>query len=82
LIQIAVAFHHHARGNLVGARSLLKRAAKNLGGYPDTFAGIELAELRACITEWEHALADGRPVPPLPRLVVLDDRRLTTDDRC
>jgi predicted metal-dependent hydrolase len=70
LIQVAVALHHHTRGNSVGARSLLKRAAKNLGSYPGNFAGIKLAELLDCIAEWERALADGKPVPPLPRFVV------------
>jgi hypothetical protein len=48
----------------------LKRAAKNLGSYPGNFAGIKLAELLDCIAEWERALADGKPVPPLPRFVV------------
>ncbi|MBZ5706890.1 MAG: DUF309 domain-containing protein [Acidobacteriia bacterium] len=70
LVQIAVALHHHSRGNLVGARSLLKRAAKNLAGYPETFAGIELAELLASLADWERALAGGEPAPPLPKFVV------------
>ena len=70
LIQIAVALHHHTRGNLVGARSLLKRAARNLTGYPETFAGINLAELLNSLADWERALASGEPPPPLPKFVV------------
>jgi predicted metal-dependent hydrolase len=34
LIQLAVALHHHSTGNLVGACSLLDRAALNLSNYP------------------------------------------------
>jgi hypothetical protein len=70
LIQIAVALHHHTRGNPVGARSLLKRAAKNLAACPETYAGLELPDLLDSLAEWERALAGGEPVPPLPRLVV------------
>jgi predicted metal-dependent hydrolase len=68
LIQISVALHHHTRGNRVGAQSLLKRATKNLAGYPKMFAGIEVADLLDSVADWERALADGRPVPPLPQL--------------
>jgi predicted metal-dependent hydrolase len=67
LIQVAVALHHHTRGNLAGARSLMKRAAKNLGGYPKNFAGINLAALLDSVADWERAL--DRQVPlPHPRL--------------
>jgi len=68
LIQIAVAFHHHAHGNLAGARSLLERSRKNLAGYPDGFCGVRLAPLLQSLAEWQRALAEGRPVPPLPQL--------------
>ncbi|MBZ5599857.1 MAG: DUF309 domain-containing protein [Acidobacteriia bacterium] len=70
LIQVAVALHHHTRGNLVGARSLLQRAAKNLAGYPENFAGIQLRDLLGSLADWERALAEGKPAPPLPRFVV------------
>jgi predicted metal-dependent hydrolase len=69
LIQVAVAFHHHSRGNLAGAQSLLLRASKNLGGYPDRYSGIELSSLRESVTEWHQALCENKPVPPLPRLL-------------
>jgi uncharacterized protein len=70
LIQIAVALHHHGKGNLVGARSLLSRASRNLSGYPENFGGIELARLLHSVAQWQDALAEGTPVPPLPRLLV------------
>jgi predicted metal-dependent hydrolase len=70
LIQVAVALHHHSKGNRVGARSLLGRAARNLGGYPEDFGGIELTQFRQAIAQWQHALAEGKTVPPLPRIVV------------
>jgi uncharacterized protein len=68
LIQIAVGLHHYGNGNLVGARSLLARAAKNLGRYPETFGGIQLTQLLNCVADWQHALADNKPTPPFPKL--------------
>jgi hypothetical protein len=70
LIQLAVAFHHRSQGNLVGARSLLARAARNLGGYPENFGGIQLTPLRQSIGHWQRALEEGTAAPPLPKLVV------------
>jgi predicted metal-dependent hydrolase len=68
LIQAAVAFHHHSTGNIVGARSLLARARRNLSGYPDEFRGVHLAALLESLARWESALEDGQPVPSLPRI--------------
>ena|ERR1700730_6558700 len=68
LIQVAVAFHHRSKGNLIGARSLLARACRNLNGYPDEYGGIRLASLRESLAQWQHALAHGGPAPPLPRI--------------
>jgi hypothetical protein len=68
LIQIAVALHHHSRGNLAGCRSLLARASRNLALFPDEHYGLELAELIASLHAWQLALDDGRPVPPPPRI--------------
>lgn len=71
LIQVAVGLHHHSRGNLVGARSLLVRAADTLAPYPATYGGLRVAPLRASLDAWRAALAEGRPAPPLPRLELL-----------
>jgi len=68
LIQIAVALHHHSRGNSVGARSLLARAVGNLNCYPEEFAGIELAMLRGSLRAWQVALENGTPPPALPQV--------------
>ncbi|HEY6937070.1 MAG TPA: DUF309 domain-containing protein [Terriglobales bacterium] len=68
LIQVAVGLHHHSRGNMAGARSLLARAHRNLSAYPARHGGIDLAELRAQVERWVGALEDGRLVPALPRI--------------
>ena len=64
LIQVAVALHHHGRGNLDGARSLLARAQRNLSHYPDSYAGVNLAAARAAITQCQRALDTGAPLTP------------------
>ena len=68
LIQVAVALHHHARGNLIGARSLLARGGNTLEDYPAAYAGLDLRGLRKSVAAWRRALAEGRRPPPLPRL--------------
>jgi predicted metal-dependent hydrolase len=70
LIQLAVAFHHRSQGNLVGARSLLARAARNLEGYPGNFGGIHLTPLMQSIGHWQRALEGSISAPPLPQLVM------------
>jgi predicted metal-dependent hydrolase len=70
LIQIAVGLHHYGNGNLVGAGSLLARAASNLSKYPENFGGIKLGPLLNRIAEWQQALADNTPTPPFPKLDV------------
>jgi predicted metal-dependent hydrolase len=70
LIQTAVALHHHSTGNVVGCRSLMARALRNFHGYPEGFCGVELESFRISLSEWQQALAEGSPLPPLPRLNV------------
>jgi len=72
LIQVAVALYHHGNGNSVGARSVLRRAFRNLSRYPENFGGINSALLLNSISAWQHALDEGTPVPPLPTIVVLE----------
>lgn len=74
LIQVAVAFHHHSTGNKVGARSLLGRSAKNLAGYPENFAGIQLASLLESLARWRDALDHGSALPSLPCIETLEKR--------
>jgi predicted metal-dependent hydrolase len=68
LLQVAVALHHHSKGNIVGALSLLKRASRNLAPYKDSFAGIDVAALLHELLGWEQALRNGSPVPRLPKI--------------
>ena len=68
LIQVAVALHHHSRGNLVGCRSLLDRARRNLGTYPAEYGGVDLGGLLDSVDRWREALHQGSPAPPLPQL--------------
>lgn len=70
LIQTAVALHHHSTGNLIGCQSLMARALRNFHGYPDGFCGVEVEPLRASLSEWGRALAEGGPLPALPRVSV------------
>jgi uncharacterized protein len=70
LIQLAASFHHFQRGNLTGAVSLLRSALRRLDTYPEAFAGVAVAPLRATIRLWLDALETPThsPVPPLPQL--------------
>lgn len=70
LIQVAVGLHHHSKGNIIGARSLLSRAARNLSGYPKDFGGIQLPELLHSLAQWQHALSESKSVPPAPQFVI------------
>jgi uncharacterized protein len=68
IIQIAVALHHHSRGNRAGAHSLMKRAVRNLSAYPDEFGTIHLDRLLRAVHDWEQAVSEGIEGPPLPRI--------------
>jgi [ribosomal protein S5]-alanine N-acetyltransferase len=72
LIQVAAAFHHFQRGNRAGTISLLRSALLRLDGYPQVFAGIAVAPLRATIRLWLGALEtpSRSPLPPLPQLEI------------
>jgi uncharacterized protein len=68
LIQVAVALHHHSRGNLVGCRSLLERARRNLAPYPAHHREVNLAALIHSLDQWREALDHGHAAPPFPHL--------------
>jgi uncharacterized protein len=72
LIQVAVALHHYGKGNLAGARSVLRRAFRNISLYPEGFGGIHSAALLHSIAEWQRALDEGTATPALPRIVALE----------
>ena len=56
LIQIAAAFHHHARRNPRGAQSLLLAGIAKLNGCPSDFRGIGVAGLQREATRWVEIL--------------------------
>ena len=56
LVQVAVALHHHSTGNLVGARSVLRRAVRNLEGAELTMPDLDLGTLRASLAAWQEYL--------------------------
>lgn len=68
LIQLAVAFHHHSTGNLVGARSVLARALRNLRGAERSFPDLDFERLRAELADWERYLAGEGSRPRAPQL--------------
>ena len=72
LIQVAAAFHHFQRGNYAGTISLLRSAMRRLDAYPEAFAGLSVAPLRATIRLWLDALETPRrsPRPPFPQLQI------------
>ena len=59
IVQLAVAFHHESKGNLVGARSLLERAMRNLNGADSSFPDLDLDRLRAELALWRRYLDDS-----------------------
>ena len=61
LIQVTAALYHFQRSNVVGTVSLLRAALRRLEQYPEVFAGIEVAPLRAEICAWIDAF---EAVPP------------------
>ena len=72
LIQVAVALHHFGNGNLAGARSVLRRAFRNISLYPDGFGGIDSAGLLRSVAEWQRTLDEGTAAPALPVIVVIE----------
>jgi hypothetical protein len=71
VIQIAVAFHHLAHGNVRGARKLLQEGRERLAATAATLPMLDAAELLGATAYWETALAAGSmPTGAPPRLPV------------
>jgi hypothetical protein len=67
VIQVAVAFHHLAHGNVRGARKLLREGRGRLADVPrDTLPDLDLARLLTDTAGWERALAAGDAPPGEP----------------
>jgi predicted metal-dependent hydrolase len=59
LIQVAAAFHHYSRANLLGTRKLLRSGLLKLDRFPEIHGGLEIEELREAVREWLAALEAG-----------------------
>lgn len=60
LIQLAAAFHHYHRGNLVGTRTMLEAALTKLSDFPRVHSGLQLESLRVDTRKWLTALNAGK----------------------
>jgi uncharacterized protein len=68
LTQVAVAFHHHSTGNLIGMQSVLRRAIGNLERYSAPAYEVDLGPLLKCLHTWSEALENKSGPPALPRI--------------
>jgi hypothetical protein len=67
VIQVAVAFHHLAHGNLRGARTLLAEGrARIAGARGESLGAIDLDDLLATTAPWESVLRGHIPHPDAP----------------
>ena len=62
LVQVAVALHHQSTGNMVGARSVMVRAANNLGPCSKQWHGINIGDLQRALALWLEALQNGERI--------------------
>lgn len=72
LVQVAVALHHFSTGNLVGMRSVLLRAMKNLAAHPPDFHGIQVPRLLESLAHWLHAFDNQQPLPSPLRIELVN----------
>jgi predicted metal-dependent hydrolase len=59
LIQVAAAFHHYSRSNVLGTRKLLQAGLLKLDAFPRAHRGLEIEPLRAAVRDWLSAIAAG-----------------------
>ena len=59
LIQVAAAFHHYSRGNMLGTRKLLQAGLLKLDAFPATHGGLAIEPLRAAVRDWLRTMARG-----------------------
>jgi uncharacterized protein len=62
LIQVAAAFHHHSRANLLGTQRQLQRALSKLDAFPEAYGDLEIEPLRRAVRDWLTAIA-SKDVP-------------------
>ena len=59
LIQVAAAFHHYSRENLLGTRRLLQAGLLKLESFPESHGGLEVEPLRCAVRQWVTVLISG-----------------------
>lgn len=62
LVHVAVATYQESRGNAVGRRRQLEKAARRLGPYAPSYEGLDVAAL----LDWCAASLAAERCPPLP----------------
>lgn len=77
LIQVAAAFHHHSRANLLGTRNLLQAGLLKLNYFPEAHGGLEIEALREAVRGWLAAIAAGEGLEKskIPRIRPSNGRR-------
>jgi len=63
IVQISAAFHHHQRGNRIGAISLLTRSLRRLDRSPSPFCRLDVERIRQEARRWLQALQHGQDLP-------------------
>ncbi len=73
LIQIGVALHHHAHGNVRGARTLMHEGRDRLAATRGALPTVDVDALLAATTPWDDAFAAGTepPAGPPPPLLLM-----------
>jgi uncharacterized protein len=59
MVQLAVSMHHFSTGNLAGAKSVMKRALRNLEGAQTKFHGVDMVQLRSDMQSFMEELKTG-----------------------
>jgi predicted metal-dependent hydrolase len=59
LIQVAAAFHHYSRANLLGTQKLLRAGLLKLDRFPEIHGGLEIEALRESVRGWLDTLDAG-----------------------
>lgn len=73
LIQVAAAFHHHARGNGAGFCTLLEKGCAKLEPYGPEFENVDTTALLHQLHRWQHHLEKpSLTAPPLPRIDLIN----------
>lgn len=59
LIQVAAAFHHHSRANLLGTQRQLQAGLLKLEAFPEVYGELEIEPLRHAVRGWLAAIGSG-----------------------